>query len=94
MEASNPYAPPQAAVHDVLQTDAPLEHADLGTRFAAANPGRYCPTCRPPDTSRSQPGEPAVTHNPRCPITHAFTDRWSVTPHFVPVPVPGSARPA
>ena len=36
MEASNPYAPPQAAVHDVLQTDAPLEHADLGTRFAAA----------------------------------------------------------
>lgn len=34
--ASNPYAPPKAAVRDVADPDAPAERAGRGTRLAAA----------------------------------------------------------
>jgi uncharacterized RDD family membrane protein YckC len=36
MDESNPYAPPQAAVHDVADPEAWVEPAERGTRLAAA----------------------------------------------------------
>ncbi|HEX5109348.1 MAG TPA: RDD family protein [Vicinamibacterales bacterium] len=36
MDSSNPYAPPQADVRDVVDPSAPLGYADRGTRLAAA----------------------------------------------------------
>jgi uncharacterized RDD family membrane protein YckC len=36
MDSANPYAPPQAPVHDVVDPNAPLELAGRGTRLAAA----------------------------------------------------------
>jgi uncharacterized RDD family membrane protein YckC len=36
MDSSNPYAPPQADVRDVVDPSAPLTHADRGTRLVAA----------------------------------------------------------
>ena len=36
MDAANPYAPPQAPVHDIMDPNAPLELAGRGTRLAAA----------------------------------------------------------